>query len=296
MQIDCVLPAGALLGEGPVWCPEAGALYWVDIPASVLHRFDPADGSDRVWPLPEFAGCVALATGGRLVLALASGLAWFDPTSGAVTPFLPIEADNPRTRLNDGRCDRQGRLWVGSMQFGADIGPAGALYRCGADGTRATMLTGITVPNCLSFSPDGRTMYFADSPTRRIRAFALDPDSGEIGSEREFATVHEDEGVPDGAAVDAEGCLWVAHYNGWRVSRFRPDGRLDRVVEMPVQRPTCCSFGGPGLDTLYVTTGSRNLDEEALRRGPLAGGLFAFRPGVRGLPESRFGQPDAPML
>jgi sugar lactone lactonase YvrE len=282
----CALDARASLGEGAVWCDRTQALFWVDINAPALHRFDPATGADRLWPMPEPIGCLALSQDRRIVVALASGLAWFDPDTGALDRFLPIEADEPRTRLNDGRCDRQGRLWVGSMRRSAG-GPLGTLYRCsGAEA--APMLTGIEVPNCTAFSPDGTTLYFADTPTNRIRAFALDAGTGELSDERDFASVPADEGHPDGATIDAAGGLWVAHWDGWRISRFRPDGTLDRSIRLPVPRPTCLAFGGPDLATLFVTSARIGLDAPGLARAPLSGGVFALRPGETGLPEPRF--------
>ncbi len=242
---ECVVAARAELGEGAVWCSLRNVLWWVDINAPALHRFDPASGDDCAWLMPEPVGCMGLGADARVVVALASGLAWFDPASERVEMFLPIEADQPATRLNDGRCDRQGRLWVGSMaRKGGE--PIGTLYRCDARSPVA-VLNHIRVPNCTAFSPDGSTMYFTDTPTNRIRAFDVEPASGEISNAREFATVPEADGHPDGATVDAEGGLWVAHWDGWRVSRFHEDGRLDRSIRLPVPRPTCCAFGGEDL-------------------------------------------------
>ncbi len=286
MEISCVLPIAAELGEGPVWCERDQVLWWVDIRAPSVNRFDPSSGANTVFAMPEPVGCLALGAGTHILVALASGLSWLDPETGELAPFTPIEADDPRTRLNDGRCDRQGCLWVGSMNRGPD-GPGGALYRAHADGTLARVRGGIGVPNCTAFSPDGRTLYFADSPTRRIRAFDLDPATGGLSGERIFATIADDAGVPDGGTVDAEGCLWVAHWDGARLSRFCPDGTLDRVVSLPVRRPTCMAFGGPDLDVLYVTSARAGLTDPGLDDG----GVLAFRPGVRGLPEARFHEP-----
>ena len=283
---ECVLDCKATLGEGAIWCARTQALYWVDILAPALHRYHPATGEDRAWPMPEPVGTVALGSDQRVALALASGLAWFDPETERLDSFLPIEADRPNTRLNDGRCDHQGRLWVGSMSRGTPE-PAGVLYRCG--GRAATpVLTGIQVPNCTAFSPDGRRMYFTDTPTRVVRVFDLNPETGELSEEREFASFAALPGLPDGATVDAEGGLWVAHWDGGRVSRFTPDGTLDRSIRVPAPRVTCCAFGGPDLGTLFITTARHGLDAEAVRKAPLSGGLFAARPGVSGLPEPRF--------
>ena len=282
----CALDAAAELGEGAVWCDRDHVLWWVDINAPALHRFDPATSQDQSWPMPEPIGCLALGPDRRVVVALASGLAWFDPDSGGLDRFLPIEADQPDTRLNDGRCDRQGRFWVGSMERGTRE-KRGVLYRCDA-AEAVPVLTGVQVPNCTAFSPDGRTMYFADTPTRAIRAFDLDPATGALTNERVFASLPPFRGLPDGATVDAAGGLWVAHWDGWRVSRFLPDGTPDRSIRLPVPRPTCCAFGGDDLGTLFITSARTGLDAEILAGAPLSGGLFSLRPGVAGLPEPRF--------
>ncbi len=206
MSIECVLDAQASLGEVPVWSPRDRLLWWVDIRAPSLHAFDPATGRDRAWPMPEMIGAVALHARGGLLVALASGLSRFDPATGALTPLQPIEADIPTSRLNDGRCDRQGRFWVGSIDRSSP-GPRGTLYRYNPDALHP-MLGDITVPNGLAFSPDGGRMYFWDSPTRRMRHFALDPATGALGRATDFATAAEP-GVPDGAVTDAEeGHLW----------------------------------------------------------------------------------------
>ncbi len=279
-EVRCALEAQAALGEGPVWCEVTNRLWWIDIVGQILHRFDPATGGDDTWPLPEPPGTLALCGDGRIVVALASGLSWFDPATGALTPFLPIDADNPATRLNDGRCDRQGRLWVGSMARKGG-GPVGTLYRVSGS-TLTAIRPGIIVPNCTAFSPDGRTMYFADSPTKKIVSCTLNPETGEIGAPKLFA--EPPRGAPDGGTVDAEGHLWVALWDGSALARYRPDGSLERLVDLPVRRPTCPAFGGEGLATLFVTSARNGLDAP----GDVDGGILAFEPGVCGLPESRF--------
>ena len=286
--VRCILAAEAKLGEVPVWSVAEQCLYWVDIRAPALHRLDPATGIDQSWPMPEAVGAVALHGDGGLLLALASGLSRFDPATATLTPLHPIEANIATSRLNDGRCDRQGRFWVGSMDRSTPE-TRGHLYRYDPDGTLQRLFGGIEVPNGLAFSPDGRTMYFCDTPTRRIQAFTLDPATGAITSERHFADC-EPPGNPDGAVTDAQGCLWITHFGGSRVTRYTPDSQVDTVVPLPVERPTACCFGGEGLDTLFITSSRMNLDATELARFPLSGGVFAFKPGVRGLPEPLFGQ------
>jgi sugar lactone lactonase YvrE len=222
-----------------------------------------------------------------MLLALADGLWRFDPSTGTLAQAVPMEADIPTSRLNDGRCDRQGRFWVGSMDRSTPES-RGALYRYDPDGSLHRMLDGIVIPNGLAFSPDGGTLHFCDSPTLCLQAFPLEAGTGMLGKPRVFAQC-EPPGIPDGAVVDAEGCLWVAHFDGGRLTRFRPDGRVDQVIPLPVSRPTACCFGGTDLDTLFITSACVNLDAATLRQTPLAGSILALRPGVQGLAEPLFG-------
>ena len=282
-----VLDARARLGEGAVWDARDRALYWVDIRAPALHRFEPVSGTTHTWPMPEVIGSFALREAGGALVALRSGLHLFDFASGGLELACAPEPDRTENRLNDGRCDRRGRFWVGSMHDRGGA-PTGALYRIDPDRTSRRVLDGITVPNSLGWSPDGRVMYFTDTPSRAILAYDFDLDAGMPGPPRLFARVPDDAGYPDGATVDAEGFLWSAHWDGWRVTRYAPDGRVDRVIELPVQRPTCCAFGGEGLDVLYVTSARTGLGPEDLARGPLAGGLFAVDAGVRGVAEPHY--------
>jgi L-arabinonolactonase len=285
-DVRCVADARAELGEVPIWSAEEQAVYWVDIRAPALHRFDARTEIDRTWPMPEPIGAVAFDARGGLLVALASGLYRFAQETATLTLEQPIEAEITTSRLNDGRCDRQGRFWVGSMDRSAPH-TRGALYRYDSRGL-ARMFGDVEVPNGIAFSPDGSRMYFWDTPTRVLRVFALDTASGAISDERVFA-VAEPPGNPDGAVVDAVGGLWVTHFGGWRLTRYAPDGRIDRVVDLPVEQPTACCFGGADLRTLYVTSARVRLDGAALQRGPLAGGLFAVRTDIPGLPEPLFG-------
>jgi sugar lactone lactonase YvrE len=216
-----------------------------------------------------------------------SGLYLLDLGSGARKLVAAPERDIPTNRFNDGRCDRGGRFWAGTMSDGPRL-PTGSLYRLDADGTCTKMRGGIVIPNSIAWSPDDRVMYFADTHLHTIWAYDFDLATGAMRNERVFADSSNLPGYPDGSCVDAESCLWNAEYGGWRVVRYAPDGKIDRVVELPVSNPTCCCFGGKDLDTLYISTARQHLTSEQLTREPLAGGLFAARPGVLGLPEARF--------
>jgi L-arabinonolactonase len=286
-EIRCVLAARALLGEGPLWDPEEQVLYWVDIKSRIVHRFDPATARDTEWPMPEPVGSLALRASGGLVVALSSGFHFFDPNTGAIETVSRPELDRPGNRFNDGKPDRRGRFWAGTMHD-HESAPSGALYRLDPDGTCHRMVDGVIISNALCWSPDGRTMYHADTIRRTVWAWDSDPDRGEIANRRVFVTLSGDEGNPDGATVDAEGFVWLAHWNGWQLTRHDPTGRTERVVRLPVQRPTCPAFGGPDLGVLYVTSASSGLSPAELAAQPCAGGLLALDPGVRGVPEARF--------
>jgi sugar lactone lactonase YvrE len=212
----------------------------------------------------------------------------FDDATKRLSLLCHPEADRPGNRYNDGKCDRMGRLWVGSLDMGTAAN-RGNLFRVDPDGNWKKMDTGFTVANGLGWSPDNKRMYFTDSTRRTIYVYDFDLLSGNIANRRNFITLRANEGTPDGLTVDEEGCLWVAVWDAWRVSRYSPQGEELLRIRMPVPRPTSCCFGGPDLDTLYVTSASVRLNEDALRAAPLSGSLFAIKiPGVRGLPETTF--------
>jgi sugar lactone lactonase YvrE len=288
VQIACVVPAGCILGEGPVW-DEAGFLWWVDIKAPALHRYQPEGGETRRWPLPEPVGALALRSRGGLLLALRSGFAFFDPDTGMLQRLFDPEPENPDNRLNDGKCDVRGRFWAGSMHD-PEQDPSGHLYRLDPDLNLQPFPMGFVVTNGPAWSGDGRTFYFNDSANRRIWTFDFDMAAGTLGQGRAFAQFTPEEGHPDGQCVDAEDGLWTAHWNGGRLSRRLPDGTVERVLELPVPLVTSCCFGGPDLATLFVTTARVGLRPEALQDAPLSGGLFAVTGlGVRGRLSPRFG-------
>lgn len=289
MEAHCVWKADARLGEGPLWSPSRDALFAVDIRGSRLLRYTPADGQGRDWPLEEAACWLVERADGGFVAGLRSrrlvGLTLDGDRLSVGPDLLRLEEGRPGNRLNDAMADTAGRLWVGSMDD-AEKDASGALYRVGPDGSVARADEGYTVSNGPALSPDGRTLYHTDSPSRTVYAFTLAGD-GTLSGKRVHIRFGEEDGYPDGMTCDAEGHLWVAHWSGGRVSRFRPDGTLERVVRLPVSNVTSCAFGGPGLDRLFITTAA----QDAPSGEPLAGGLFACAPGVAGLPPGRFGVP-----
>ena len=272
-----------LLGESPIWSTAEQALYWVDIRRPALRRLDEATGTVETHDMPAMVGAIALATlPWHLVVALAERVALYDWRTGAMETVAELPRPIPGHRFNDGRCDRAGRFWVGTMH-NITRAAEGTLFRLDPTGL-TPILSGVAIPNSLAWSPDGQVMYFADSLHHAINRYEYDLESGTPGPASLLATTVPP-GFPDGSTVDAEGFLWNAEFNAARVVRYSPDGAVDRVIRMPVDRPTACAFGGPNLDRLYITTTSQDMDEDTLAAAPLAGALLAIDPGVRGLPE-----------
>ncbi len=286
--IDRIMPGGCLLAEGPVWNNEEQALYWVDIKGRAIHCFDPVTGEHRSWPMPEEIGSLAFRAGGGLVAALQTGFKAIDLETGTVTPILDPEADRPGNRFNDGKCDRAGRFWAGTMH-NEEKEVSGALYRLDPDGRCTRVRADMMIVNGPAFSPDDSVLYVADTPRQLIFAFDLDLADGSLRHERVFADLTGQSGKPDGMTVDAQGYLWSALWDGWRVTRFAPDGSVDREIRVPVPRPTSCAFGGPDLDVLYVTTAAYGLSEAERAEAPDSGGVLVLHPGVRGVPEPDYG-------
>lgn len=289
---ELILDARNGTGESPVWHVGEQALYWVDIPGKAIHRWSPAQGH-RQWATAEMPACIAATPQpGRWIAGMESGLFALqlqDDGQVQAERLAAVQHAAPAMRFNDGRCDRQGRLWAGTMclDMGAAI-RAGAWYRFGAGDTALpAQLTDFIVPNGLAFSPDGRTMYLSDSHPleQAVWAFDYDQDSGTPTRRRLFIDMKPLPGRPDGAAMDVDGCYWICGNDAGLVHRFTPEGRLDRSLALPVKKPAMCAFGGPRLDTLYVTSIRPAGD---LSDQPLAGGVFALTPGTQGIAEPAF--------
>jgi sugar lactone lactonase YvrE len=273
------------LGECPLWHPAEQRLYWIDSRAPAIHRADLATGTHESRPLDAVIGSFAFCRSGGLLLATATGFHRFDFEAGQASPLVDPEANLPDNRFNDGRCDRVGRFWAGTMN---DVrrDPTGSLYRLDADASIHLIRGDIIVPNSIAWSPDDRTMYLADTYRTVIHAYDFDLADGAVSNGRIFADTAGRKGRPDGSAIDEAGCLWNAEYAGGSIVRYAPDGRIDQVVDMPVSQPSCCCFGGPDLGTLFVTSATQRLSPEDLAAQPLAGAVFAINVGVKGLPES----------
>ena len=285
-QLQCVVDSRDILGEGPIWDARRGRVYWFDIKGKKLHWYEPDGGRNGTSDLPVRCSAAAPRARGGLIVACEQGLAEFDPGSEvfALINPLPLTAG---FRSNDGKIDVAGRFWWSSMDDDGGKRP-GDLYVTGGDGFTEKVLEGIHIPNTISCSPEGDRLYVADSRLQTIFVHDMDPATGALSNRREFAHTRGEAGAPDGSAVDAEGYLWNAQWGAWRIVRYAPDGSVDRIVETPVEQPSSCAFGGPDLSTLYVTSAREDLSEAALAKQPQAGGLFAFDPGVRGLPLPAF--------
>jgi L-arabinonolactonase len=286
-DVELIVDCGNTLGEGLVWDADAQRLYWTDIEQKQLWMLEPGSGQVRSVAVPERIGCFASRAKGGLVVAFASGFAFFDPETGKREDIAQFERGLPHTRLNDGRTDRQGRLIAGG--FDEVEGKAvSSVVRLDPDLRVTKLFNSVTCANGTCFSPDGRTMYFADTPAKEIWAFDYAPSDGALGKRRTIARFDDQPGMPDGSCVDAEGFIWNAQWNGRRVVRYAPDGRIDRLLEVPVLNPTCVTFGGAEFDTLYITTARYLMSAEQIVAEPLSGALFACKPGVRGLPDAKF--------
>jgi D-xylonolactonase len=287
----CVLPAGALLGEGVLWSVREQLLYWVDILGRRLHRFDPASGSTVQWTFSEEVSALAQrAAAPGLVMTLRRGFALFDPATGDAPRYLhQPEAALPVNRFNDGKCDAQGRFWAGSMDFACEA-PTGALYRYEPDGRCTRHDDGFAVTNGPTWSADGRTLYFNDTVNGRIHAYDFDAKAGTLSNKRLWHSFAPGDGVPDGMTTDAAGRIWIAHWGGACVSCHDPvtAHELQRV-KLPTRNVTNCAFGGPDLRTLFITTARTGLTTEQLEAEPLAGGLFAATVDSPGMPAHLFG-------
>lgn len=283
--VDC----GNLHGEGVFWSDRLGLLYWTDIFGQRVWTYDPVKRVSRDFATPGKLCCFATRkdrSWNEVVAAFADGFAFLDIATGERRDIAAVEADMPHTRLNDGRTDRQGRFIAGGIDESGTSKEA-AVYRLDPDLTVTKLFGGVGCANGTCFSADGRTMWFADSFKGDIERFDYDPASGSVSNRSAIGRTPAP-GVPDGSCIDAEGHVWNAVWEGARVERWSPDGRITAVIEVPVQKPTCVAFGGPGLDTLFITSSKLGESAEALSRQPLAGHLFAVKPGVTGLADADF--------
>ncbi len=287
-----LIDSACSLGEGPRWHSGEKRLYWVDIDACTLHRWNPADGSTETRSFDAPVACFAFRQNGGMVLGMKDGCALLDDWHDTPLPLgKQVLSGKPRHRMNDGRTDSAGRFWVGSLNAAKDVEDA-TLYRLDAGGTLTSIESGMTTCNGAAFSADGRRFAHSDTPSHAVRLYDADPKTGALSDRRILYRFERGVGPglgrPDGGSFDAEGCYWVALFDGWRVVRLSPTGELLRDIRLPVQRPTMIAFGGDDGCTAFVTSATTGLDGEALARQPGAGGVLAFRVDVPGVAEVDF--------
>jgi len=285
-DIELVVDGRAEVGESPVWDDRTGTLHWVDILGAVVHVTEPVRGTDRTIAVGQPVGAVALRERGGLVLALRDGIALLELDGGAPEMVARLPA-RPGIRMNDAKVDPVGRLWCETMESDGAPGK-GSLLRLDPGGRLEVVLDELAIPNGIDWSLDGRTMYFAESLERTVRAYPYDPETGALGRADVVVRLDDDDGLPDGLTVDAEGCIWLAVWNGWGVRRYDADGRELGRIGLPVAQVTCPAFGGPDLDELYLTTAHEGFAAGAIPGQPEAGGLYRVRPGVLGRAPTRF--------
>lgn len=301
--IECIAECANHLGESPIWDVEEGRLYWVDgtgrrVGKPDLWRYDPRSGKVENWTIGRDIGALALRKDGGAVFALDDGFYFYDYDSGALELITRIEEDEPRSRLNDGKCDRRGRFFAGGMDDKEELGLCG-LWRLDPDLTTTRIDDGIVCSNGPCWSPDDKTFYFADTFQGEFWAYDYDIEAGTVSNKRVFATTHDERGVADGSTVDAEGCMWNAQVTGGVLVRYTPDGEVERRIGMPVTNITSVNFGGDNLDEIYVTSMARVAHPGADAHGHFAvetkpqfgaGNLFRITGlGIQGVPEPRFG-------
>lgn len=278
----------AHLGEGPVWDETRQKLWWVDILSGKLHKYNPAASRNSSVDLGEHIGAAVLCNNGGLVLALKSGFYFFNEKTGEKTPVTDPESHLPKNRFNDGKCDPAGRFWAGTLSYNLVKG-AGSLYCLNPDLTVEKKLTGITISNGLAWNSLGDRFFFIDTPTGKISSFRYDKESGDITNRSVITHIDEKAGYPDGMTIDAEDKLWVALYGGGKIIRINPEtGGVEFEVRLPVPRPTSCTFGGNGLNELYITTCREHMNREDLKKYPESGSLFRVKLPFRGFPVNRF--------
>ena len=283
VKVEVLVKGRYLVGECPIWRAAENALYWVDIFGHAIHRLDLSSGRASEWPMPEDIGCFGLYANGDMLVALRSGIHRYDPSSRQLSLLAAADYDTATRRFNDGRCDARGRFWVGTM-YEPRNASLGSLYCFDpAKGLSIKLPDSVIVANGMAFSPDERSFYISDSTAHKVWVHDFDPDTGNLSNRRLIIEATEAMGRPDGAAIDSDGGYWSAMIG--KVVRFAPDGRLDRVIEVPARRVTMCAFGGAAMNQMFITTACSGYTDEDFKRDPLAGSIFVCRPGVTGIPE-----------
>ncbi|MDA8803197.1 SMP-30/gluconolactonase/LRE family protein [Amylibacter sp.] len=287
MRAELILDCKNEHGEGIFWNPTDGFIWWTDIEGKALHSYDPLTHRTISHSMPDRVCCFAPRASGGFIIAYADRVILYNLDTKTETLVTSFEKNNHETRLNDGRTDRQGRFVVGGMNEVSGKADS-SVIRINADLSVQTIIEKVSCANSTCFSPDGTTMFFSDTPTKEIVAFDYNIENGSLSNKRLHASFANEPGLPDGSCVDAEGGVWNAEWEGRRVVRMAPNGTIDQVIEVPVWKPTCCAFGGPNLDTLFITTSRFMSDEATIIKEPSSGGIFAVKPGIQGVIDTPF--------
>ena len=282
----------AKLGEGAFWNHQTQEFYWVDILGKELHIYNPATKVDRSLPTPSRIGTVVPQSDSTAVIALDDGVYIINTNTGEITVLSEVEKEMTVNRFNDGKCDPNGNLWVGSMHL-EESQPLGSVYKISSTGETVKMIDSVTISNGIVWTKDATTMYYIDTPSAEIKAFDYDKNTSTISNQRTAVRVPTTMGFPDGMAIDEEDMLWVGLWNGNSVARFDPNtGKLISKIEVPAHNVTACAFGGPNLDILYITTASVDMTKEESAKYPMAGSVFVAIPGVKGVKSDFFALPS----
>ncbi|QBD80160.1 SMP-30/gluconolactonase/LRE family protein [Ktedonosporobacter rubrisoli] len=291
-SLEHILASQNRLGEGALWSVDEQVLYWVDIENRCYCRLNPASGAHETISVGVMIGVLAQRSSGGLIMATEKGIALWDPQGQNLRYIAhPAGIEKPYMRFNDGAVDCAGRFWAGTMHMDESLGIRdGVLYRLDPDGSVHTMETGLGTPNGIGWSPDNATMYFTDSDmaVRSVYAYDFDPTTGNISQRRVLAQFPPEMGTPDGLTVDSEGYIWSAFWDGARIVRYDPSGKIEREIDIPALRPTSCVFGGANLNELYITSASTGLSAEQKARYPFSGDLFRLSTNFRGLTKHKF--------
>ena len=287
-SLEHFLPMQHELGETPIWVPEEKALYWVDIGQHMIYRIDTTTGEYQSFKPDMPVRGLCRRTADSWLVITDAGLAFWDRESNACRFIVDPYSDNPDIQFNDGIIDRQGRLLVGSFNSARLEAPEGSLYRLDTDHGLNRLDDGLVLSNGIAISPNGKTLYVAEMFANRITAYDYDAETGDAGNRRVFVEIPDQAGKPDGLTVDSEGFVWAAHWGGWRVSRYDPNGKQEREIRVPVELVTCIGFGGESLDELYITTAWYNLSDSQRKAQPLAGDLFRLKTDIKGIVEPEF--------
>ena len=285
MEAKTLIECHNELGEGPIWHPIENRLYWLDILAGKIQRYDPRRKELQVFQVGQQISALGLRGSNSFITAGEHGFAFWESELDVFHPICHPEEGKANARFNDGKVDRAGRFWAGTM---TSNDASSSLYRLDEDLSVKTMIHNVTISNGIGWSPDDKVMYYADTRRFTIYAYDFDLDGGEISNKRVFVRFSGKDGVPDGLTVDAAGYVWCALWGGWRVERYSPEGKRDRVIDVPVEQPSCCAFGGEDLNTLYITSAREGLSAERWTAQPQAGNLFMCQPGAQGIPEPKF--------